>query len=364
MNSCIVIGGGIIGMLTARSLLKRNWKVTLLEKGPFGQEASWAGGGILSPLYPWRYPQEVNRLVSVSQSGYPTLVKELEEETGIDSEHINSGLLVLGADDLDEAEKWAKENQIDYRIQDEEECLAMEPSLTRQSHQSLLLPNIAQIRNPRLLKAIQAWLQLSDATMLTESEVTTIETNENQAKAVVTKDGRRLEADSFVIANGAWSGRLLRQMKMALPIQPVRGQMLLLHAGSALLNKIIISDNRYLIPRNDGQIIVGSTVEQAEFDKSTTDQAFAELRHFASATVARLANARVIRHWAGLRPGCGDGIPYIGPHPEIDRLFINAGHFRNGIAMAPASAELLAGLINGEQPDESAIVYSLEHPYL
>ncbi len=351
-------------MLTARSLLKRNWNVTVLEKGPFGQEASWAGGGILSPLYPWRYPEEVNRLVFTSQSEYPSLVKELEEETGIDSEHIKSGLLVLGAEDIGDADKWAKQNQISYQIQDKEACIKLEPLLTRQTRQCLFLPNIAQIRNPRLLKAIQASLQRNGATMLTDSEVIEIESGADQARAVVIKGGQRLEADCFVIANGAWSGRLLRQMKIELPIQPVRGQMLLLHARSGLMNKMVLSDNRYLIPRNDGQIIVGSTVEQVGFDKSTTNEAFAGLRKFATDTVSELANARVIRHWAGLRPGCGDGIPYIGPHPHIEGLFINAGHFRNGIVMAPASAELLAGLINGEQPKKSAIAYSLEHPNL
>jgi len=139
----------------------------------------------------------------------------------------------------------------------------------------------------------------------------------------------------------------------------VRGQMLLLQAKPGLVRKIILRRDHYLIPRSDGQIVVGSTVENVGFDKNTTDQAYDELRRFAIELVPELRHAPVVRHWAGLRPGCGNGIPCIGPHPEIRGLYINAGHFRNGIVMAPGSAELLAALINGEETPVDARAYSI-----
>jgi glycine oxidase len=364
MRKCIVIGGGIIGMLTGRALLKRGYDVTLLEKGPFGGEASWAGGGILSPLYPWRSADEINRLVFASQHLYPALTAELLSVSGIDPEHIKSGLLMLDVDDLESAELWARTNSINYVVPDAAATHELEPALVKPTTHNIYLPDVAQVRNPRFLKALQSYLQLNGASMLTESEVTQIEVSGNQVDAVKTKDGRRLGADVVVIANGAWSGRLLQQMQIDLQIRPVRGQMLLLQARPGLISGIIMRDNRYLIPRSDGQIVVGSTIEYAGFDKSTTGQAYAELRGFAIGLITELANAKVVRHWAGLRPGCGDGIPFIGPHPGIRGLYINAGHFRNGIVMAPASAELLAALVNNEQTALDSRPYCQNHPNL
>ncbi|MBN1378665.1 MAG: glycine oxidase ThiO [Gammaproteobacteria bacterium] len=364
MKTCVIIGGGIIGMLTGRSLLKRGYKVTLLEKGPFGQEASWAGGGILSPLYPWRYPDAVNRLVFASQRLYPALINELMAVSGIDPERIRSGMLMLGVDDLESAKRWAGQKGVNFTIPDAAAIQKLEPVLVRANAHNLYFPDIAQVRNPRFLKALQEYLRHNGATMLTENEVTQIEASQNQVVAVKTKEGCRLQADIVVIANGAWSGHLLKQMQINLQIQPVRGQMLLLRARPELINRIILQENRYIIPRSDGQVVVGSTVEYVGFDKSTTDQAYSDLRRFAIELIPELTKATVVRHWAGLRPGCGNGIPFIGPHPEIGGLYINAGHFRNGIVMAPASAELIAGLINGEDNVIDASAYSLFRPQL
>jgi glycine oxidase len=364
MTSCIIIGGGIIGMLTGRALLKRGYTVTLLEKGPFGREASWAGGGILSPLYPWRYPDAVNRLVASSRRLYPELIAELTQATGIDPEMIASGLLMLAVADQDIAKRWADTHGVSCEMLDARATGKLEPALAEPTAHNIYLPDVAQVRNPRFLKALQSYLRLHGASMLTESEVTEIEVGGDRVRAVKTKDGRRLEADIVVIANGAWSGRLLQQMQVDLQIHPIRGQMLLLQARPGLVSSIIMRDSRYLIPRSDGQIVVGSTIENAGFDKSTTDQAYAELRGFAIELITELANAKVVRHWAGLRPGCGDGVPFIGPHPDIRGLYINAGHFRNGIVMAPASAELLAALINNEQTTLDCRPYCQDHPSL
>ena len=148
---------------------------------------------------------------------------------------------------------------------------------------------------------------------------------------------------------------------MGLDIQPVKGQMLLLRAEPGLLNQVILKGNTYLVPRRDGRILVGSTVEHAGFDKQPTQAAFDALMSAAVAILPALARAPVERHWAGLRPGSPAGTPVISAVPDAEGLFVCAGHFRNGIVMAPASARLMADLVLGRRPDFDAADYAFKH---
>lgn len=360
MNDCIIIGGGLIGMLTARSLRKRGYEVTVLERGPFGREASWAGGGILSPLYPWRYVDAVNRLAAIGQVLYPELAQELTAATGIDPEWRRCGLIVLDAANPEPATTWAGRWQVDVEVLTPSDLSLREPRLATQNVPALAMPAVAQIRNPRFIKAMQAYLQQSDVHLHADDEVVSIESRQGRVVGVKTASGKFHEGGNVIIANGAWSGRLLRQMNIDLHIRPIRGQMILLQAEPDMLRHIVLSGGHYLIPRaDDGQIVVGSTVEDTGFDASTTEQALTELKAFTAGLVPELVQAPVTAHWAGLRPGCGQGIPYIGPHPDVQGLYVNAGHFRNGIVMAPASAELLADLMTGQSPAINPAPYAL-----
>lgn len=358
MTDCIIIGGGVIGMLSARALMQRGVKVTIVERGPFGREASWAGGGILSPLYPWRYGDAVNQLARKSQQQYPALSDELLRISGIDPEFRKCGLLVLDIDSVEKAEQWVQNYNIDLQWFGADQAQALEPSLAHGPEQSAWMPDVAQLRNPRFLAALQIYLEKQGARLIPDAEVTQINTNNDQASGVATADGLELQADHIVIANGAWSGRLLQQMNINLQIHPIRGQMIVMEADADLLKTIILKDGHYLIPRSDGKIVVGSTVENVGFDKSTTEQAYHLLRAFATGLLPALGDAPVLKQWAGLRPGCGEGIPYICEHPEIKGLYVNAGHFRNGIVMAPASAELIADLICADEPSLNPEPYS------
>jgi glycine oxidase len=359
MKDVIVIGGGLIGMLTARALRRRGLSVGLLERGPFGREASWAGGGILSPLYPWREAPAVSELAVAGAALYPALAQELNAATGIDPEWRRCGMLALKVNDSQRALAWARSHGFEMSAIVASEVSVLEPQLSLQKGSALYRPNVAQIRNPRLLKALQQELQNGGVELLADEEVVAIEAWGNRINAVKTAKGTLYKCARAVIANGAWSGRLLQQTGVNLDIHPIRGQMLLLQGTPDMLKHVVLQQGHYLIPRAEGAIVVGSTVEDVGFDPSTTDQGLQELKKFIARIAPGLTQLPVLKHWAGLRPGCGQGIPYIGAHPRVEGLYVNAGHFRNGIVMAPAAAELLAALILGEKPFTDPAPYAL-----
>ncbi|HIE55546.1 MAG TPA: FAD-dependent oxidoreductase, partial [Chromatiaceae bacterium] len=184
----------------------------------------------------------------------------------------------------------------------------------------------------------------------------------NPGEVRVITDSERFSAGKVVICAGAWSGHLLKSLQPCPHIHPVRGQMLLFHARPGLIRHMMLEDNRYIIPRRDGRVLFGSTLEETGFDKATTDEARRELHRLATARFPALADYPLEAHWAGLRPFAPAGIPYIGVHPRHERLFVNTGHFRNGVVLSPASARLMADLVLGRRPILDPAPYALEAP--
>ena len=356
MSDCIIIGGGLIGMLTAHELASEGMAVTLLERGEVARESSWAGGGILSPLYPWRYPEPVTRLATWSQNVYPKFCSDLRSKTGIDPEWIQSGLLILDvSDQLQEKQQilaWAKKsgNALEVHTGNPEHC---EPGLSVNAYEHILMPDVAQVRNPRFSRAVKANLKDKGVRIVEHSEATKLLHKKSRIVGVQTSTQEYL-ATTVVIAGGAWSADLLQELEQKINIEPVRGQMILFRAQPGDLKRIVLTEKmgqtHYLIPRKDGRILAGSTLEHTGYDKATTPEALRALRHFATNLLPALAEVEIERHWAGLRPGSPQGIPYICGHPEIEGLFINTGHFRNGVVMGPVSARLLSDLILKREP--------------
>ena len=341
MTDCVVIGAGLIGMLSAYELVNAGMQVTVLEKGQPARESSWAGGGILSPLYPWRYPDTVNDLASWSQRVYQDFCRQLEESSGIDPQWTPSGLLIADIDDRQFAQQWATRFGAALEWSGGKDVLNIEPGLGLVPESVAWLPEVAQVRNPRLVQALRATLVKKGVEIRPDCPALGWIIEADRIKTVQTPAGE-VSADCFVVASGAWSAELLQSTGIDIPVEPVRGQMILYKGPPGLVSCITLYKGHYVIPRRDGRVLVGSTLEYVGFDKHTTQQGLDDLRKSAVELIPGLAALPIEKHWAGLRPGSPDGTPLVGPHPGIANLYINAGHFRNGVVLGPATARVLA----------------------
>lgn len=339
---CIIVGGGVIGYGTALEFARSGMKVSLFERSHAGQESSWAGGGILYPLLPWDYPAAVTYLTQHSIGLFPNWVDKLQNATGIDPEYQRCGMLVLPPFSADTAQTWCNAHATHMGIRPAHELM---PALAANEN-ALWLPDVAQARNPRLLKALRRQLEKLDVTIIEHTEVTGWEDDGARITGVQTRHGLQ-SAACYIVSAGSWSRILLGRHALNLDIRPIRGQMLLFKSEPGALCSIILKNGIYLIPRRDGHILVGSTLEDVGFDKTTTESAKAMLYAQATEILPLLKNASLVQHWAGLRPGSPDNIPTIDRHPQLENLYVNSGHFRYGVTMAPASAEILANLILG-----------------
>jgi glycine oxidase len=354
----LIVGGGVMGMMTARECALAGRRVLLLERGATGREASWAGGGIVSPLYPWRYPAPVTALARAAQAAYPALAGCLLEETGIDPEFFPCGMLMLDARDAAEALAWADSGGQAMEPWDAAHLRQRMPELAPCWQAGIWMPAIANVRNPRLLKALALSLERLGVTVLEQAEVVEWVHSGASVDAVVTRDGRRFSAAQYVVCGGAWSGTLLAGLAQ-LAVRPVRGQMLLFRLASGAPPCIVLAEGRYVIPRRDGHVLCGSTLEETGFDKGTTAEALASLQASAVRLWPALEGQAPLAQWAGLRPAAPDGIPFIGRVPGRDNLWVNAGQFRNGLVLAPASARLLADLLLEREPAVDPAPYRL-----
>lgn len=352
-----IIGGGIIGLLTARELITAGATVTVIEKNLLGQESSWAGGGILLPLYPWRQADAISRLVLQSLRLYPSLAAQLISDTAIDPEWNPCGLLITKNPDFAAAVDWCKDNNIDFQHADN----TFFSELNTTPINPLWLPTIAQARNPRLVRSLKQYLINHGCDLHEHCTVTAISHDNKRINAITTSAGQ-FAVNELVISAGAWTKQLFQQfIGTNIPnIAPVKGQMVLFDAKPDTLRHIVLDNDQYLIPRLDGKILAGSTVEHDDFNKTTSTTAHDQLADFARNLLPVLNDYPIIKHWAGLRPATEHGVPYIGKHPTIDNLSINAGHFRNGLVMGPASAQLLVDLLLNRPTAVSPEPYRLD----
>lgn len=345
-QDAIIVGAGVIGLATAERLLTQGAKVTILERNCAGQESSWAGGGILSPLPPWDYSDDVTCLTSYSAKQYPAWTSALHKASGIDPEYEISGMLILPPYNIEIARHWCSTRKIKINHPP-----IPSSSLTEnQTERALFLPAIAQVRNPRLLRALLKRVVQLGGKIIERCTVSELKTVHRQVQSIASSHGDFF-ADHYIVSAGAWSKEILGVHALKLDIKPIRGQMLLFKFDSPPIHTILVQNDLYIIPRRDGHLLIGSTMEDAGFDKQTTTSARDHLLEFAQAILPALHGMPITRHWSGLRPASPQNIPTISRHPVIRNLWINSGHFRYGVTMAPASAEILVNeIIGGPQP--------------
>ncbi len=351
-----VIGGGIIGCLTALYLHRLGARPFIVEKGQAGQESSWAGAGILCPIHPWLYPDSFTRLVDYSLALYPQLAEQLQSDTGLSIQWNQCGLMIpIFADDRlnhkQQALAWSQRFGWQVEHLDGREARSAEPSLATDVFEALLWPQVGQVRNPRMLRAVRKVLDQSGVRIHEQTEVTGLMEDANgHVSGLQLANGKQYDADAVLLAAGSWSGELANQMGLGLSVEPVKGQIVLLRDKPGKMHSIIKHDDAYFVPRSDGRILVGASMERVGFQRGNTEEIVNSLLAATYRITPGLKDAEVEQQWMGFRPGTADGLPFLGPVQNRPGLWVASGHYRNGVALAPGTAEIMSRWILGEQP--------------
>jgi glycine oxidase len=365
-NDVIIIGGGIIGLSLAYVLAREGVLATVLDRRELGREASWAGAGLIPPYTERLTLNPAVELRSWSAALLPALSAALRDETGIDNGYRRTGGVDVAAtaaedDDLRRAAgRWRLEGVV-YERMAPAEFARVEPALNPDLRVAYFLPDRAQIRNPRMLQALVRAATLRGATLLPHEPVLGFEVEGDRVRAVRTALGRR-PCGCAVVAAGPWSAALLEGVGVHAPTPPIKGEIVLLRSERRLLTRIVEHGNNYLVPRDDGRVLVGATEENAGFDYRTTPAGLRDLLGEALRLCPVLAEAEVERSWAGLRPGSIDGRPYLGFAPGFRNLIVATGHRRAGLQLAPATAEVIADLVLGRAPRLDLSSFRLDRP--
>lgn len=333
-----IIGGGIIGLTSAYFLAKAGLSVEVIDRGDLGKEASWAGAGIIPPGNPSGAATPIDRLRAIGSVRYPEFSQQLRELTGIDNGFLHCGGVEFIADDPTEIlDVWQNEGIAFSRLPSCVRSLDL-PGLGELPGEPYALPDCAQVRNPRHLQALIA-----------ACEQIGVSLNPHTWIASLTEDFKR-RVGRVLIAAGAWSEYLLAPAGgRGLGVHPVRGQIVLLKLPEPEFTQVLMVGKRYLVPRADGHILVGSTEEpEAGFEKANTAEAVTDLLAFAFRLVPALASAELVKCWSGLRPATPDGLPFIGAVPGWENVFVATGHFRAGVQLSIGTAQAITELFTGQ----------------
>lgn len=344
-----IIGCGISGLLSALELVEQGVSVDLFDQQQPAKAASWAGGGILSPMYPWRYPQAVNALAQHGKALYHAWNELLYPRTQIDFEIHETGLLIFDPEDVEIGLNFAKAHQQPMQhaqLLQAEQLHQLNPRLSTSLTQALHFSQIANIRNPRLLKSILSYLkQHPNVNLHANTWVDDFELTQGKISALKLQQGQRFAVDQVLITTGAWSAHWSNRLGTPIPVHPVQGQMLLFKTPQHWLPTMCMNQVMYLIPRQDGHLVCGSSMQELGFEHRPNLATQQRIYAACLEMVPELAHFPIVKQWAGLRPSSPEGIPYIGLHPELSNAWLNFGHYRNGLCMGPAAAQLLRQLM-------------------
>lgn len=351
----VVIGAGVAGCAVARELALRGVWVTVLERSVAGAEASSAAAGILGAQIESEQPGPFCDLAIRSRALYADFAKKLEEESGVRTGYARCGSILLAFDEeeeevhLDEREKWQTGQGLDVQRLDRKALEEIEPDAGLQARAGLLFADDGQLEAPLLARALARAARKAGAKFLTTTVRRIIE-EKGRVSGVETGDGV-IACERVVLAAGAWTTQVPGSGLRADAVVPVRGQVVALDYQPGALSHIMIRHGHgYVVPRPNGQVIAGSTVENAGFNKAVTAGGMRRILDVALTIAPSLVDARYESSWSNFRPTTPDRLPLLG-EGAIKGLHFASGHFRNGILLTPVTAELIADEITGKKPE-------------
>ncbi|MBX3441018.1 MAG: glycine oxidase ThiO [Planctomyces sp.] len=360
MHDVLIIGGGVMGLTTAWELAKTGLRVAVLDRAQPGREASWAGAGILPPGHRGDPNDPLAPLLRRATELWPEVTDALRDQTGIDNGFRRCGEIQVLEDparlesDLD---GW-RINGVRAEPLSAEALRDLEPAASRDVPAAYVLPDACQVRNPWHVRALGEACRAAGVEIVCDREAVGFHMSNGRVDAVRTAAGD-LSAGAFLVAGGAWSGEILKSIGRALELEPVRGQMVLLKTPSPLIRHILEIGARYVVPRTDGRLLIGSTEEWVGFVKQNTAGGVAGLVEFGRRLVPGLSEATLEACWSGLRPHTRRGTPFLGAMPECSNLFLAAGHFRAGLHLSTVTGRLMAQAIRGEEPELSLRAFAV-----
>ena len=359
-----IVGAGLIGLSIAFQLASRGATVRVYDTGEPAHGASWAGAGMLAPLTESIDDEELRQLCEASLRAYPGFVEAIVAASGIDP-HLRLDGLIYGAFDrasLDALRRRIaalQQSDLRVRLLDHSEAIAYEPVLGKRVLGAALMEDEGHVDNRRLGRALFA--ACTSLGVRVQSGVGRLQVKHDTRKTlgVSTEEGF-FAASAVVNAAGAWAGLIEGvPQSCVVPVVPIKGQMLALATPAGMIRHAVWLPGAYLVPRDDGRLLVGATVEDRGFDTRVTAAGIRALLDAALEAVPALEDFALTETWAGLRPGTPDGKPFIGGTP-LEGYFIATGHFRNGILLAPVTAALIADAVEGRTMSRELTRFALE----
>lgn len=359
----VIVGGGVIGLSIARELHKRGaGKISVVDAGICGREASWAAGGMLAPQAEADETGPFFDLCSRSRDLYPSLADALLDETGLDIELDRAGTLYLAFDEADSRtvrERYDRQKAagLTVELMDTQSIRTAEPHVSPNVQEALYFPGDWQVDNRKLCAALLRYCEINSIEIIENSPVTEVITEKGRAVGVRTGFGS-IAASEIVVAAGAWTSQIvIASRAKAVGVEPVLGQMISLGGETRLFQRVIYCRDGYIVPRRDGRVLAGSTTEKSGFQRRITDTAATTIFSMACRIAPGLAQMAIDDHWCGLRPRAADGLPVIGRIEGIGGLFVATAHYRNGILLAPVTAALSAESIMGDEPSAYLAIF-------
>ncbi len=356
-NRVAVVGGGIIGLACAWRLAQGGHPVIVLDRDEPGAGASWAAAGMLAPVAEAEFGEDAHiRLNLEGAARWPGFAAELAELTGVDLEYRRAGSLVVAVDS-DDAEALRRLYELrrglglDTEWLTGRECRRLEPGLSPRVHGGMLAPDDGQVDPRAVVRALRLAVERAGGIVRTGAAVEAVEESGRAIRGVRLAGGERIAAATVVDAAGAWSRAV--DAAEAPPVRPVKGQILRLRGTSEepIVARVVWTPRCYVVCRPGGEIVIGSTVEERGFDTTVTAGGVRQLLEDAWEALPDLDERELVEVRAGLRPGTPDNLPVVGPGSTPGLLWAT-GHYRNGVLLAPITAEAIASVVSGGEPPQ------------